>query len=282
MTTTISREIHLKRRPVGVPSESDFALAQVPIPEPVAGEVLVRNLYMSVDPYMRGRMVDRASYVAPFPLGQPLDGGCVGQVVKSNGAPFQVGDYVLGFRGWREYYVSDGADLTKIDPHLAPIQAFLGTLGMPGMTAYVGLLDIGRPKEDETVFVSAAAGAVGSIVCQIAKIKGCRVVGSAGSDEKVRWLREEAGVDAAFNYKKVEDLTAQIGRDCPTGIDVYFDNVGGEHLEAALGHMTPHGRIVLCGMISLYNATQPPPGPRNLFLAVTKRLTLQGFIVSDH
>jgi NADPH-dependent curcumin reductase CurA len=282
MPENISREIHLKRRPTGLPSESDFELAQVPVPEPGAGEALVRNIYMSVDPYMRGRMVDRASYVAPFPLGQPLDGGCVGQVVKSNGARLQGGDYVLGFRGWREYYVSNGSDLTKIDPQLAPIDSYLGTFGMPGMTAYVGLLDIGQPEAGDTVYVSAAAGAVGSVVCQIARIKGCRVVGSAGSDEKVRWLREEAGDDAAFNYKKVADLPAQLGRDCPNGINVYFDNVGGDHLEAALGQMTPHGRIVLCGMISLYNATQPLPGPRNPFLAITKRLTLQGFIVSDH
>lgn len=282
MTTTISREIHLKRRPTGMPSESDFELAQVPIPQPGDGEVLVRNSYMSVDPYMRGRMRDRASYVPPFSLAQPLDGGCVGQVVKSNGGPFPVGEWVLSSRGWREYFVSDGSDLTKIDPHVAPVQSYLGTLGMPGMTAYVGLLDIGRPKEGDTVFVSAAAGAVGSVVCQIAKIKGCCVVASAGSDEKVRWLREEAGVDAAFNYKQVDDLEAQIGRDCPNGIDVYFDNVGGAHLEAALEQMNASGRIVMCGMISVYNAAEPPPGLRNLFLAVTKRLTLQGFIVRDH
>ncbi len=200
MAETLSREIRLKNRPVGLPSESDFELATVPMPTPGMGEVLVRNLYMSVDPYMRGRMLDQPSYVQPFQVGQPLDGGCVGQVVQSQGGKFQVGDYVLGRKGWREHYVSDGAELTKIDPTLAPVQTYLGTLGMPGLTAYVGLLDIGRPKAGETVFVSAAAGAVGTVVCQIAKLQGCRVVGSAGSPDKVAWLREVAGVDAAFNY----------------------------------------------------------------------------------
>jgi NADPH-dependent curcumin reductase CurA len=282
MPVSKSREIHLKHRPVGLPSESDFEVVEVPIPEPAAGEVLVRNLYLSVDPYMRGRMADRASYVPPFPLGEPLAGGCVGQVVQSNGGSLSVGEYASGFKGWREYYVSDGSDLTRIDPNLAPLRSYLGVMGMPGLTAYVGLLDIGQPKAGETVFVSAAAGAVGSVVCQIAKIHGCRVVGSVGSDEKVRWLREEAGIDAAFNYKTVDDLSAELARHCPDGIDIDFENVGGAHLEAALDRMNPFGRVVLCGMISQYNATGPLSGPGNLFLAVTRRLKLQGFIVSDH
>jgi NADPH-dependent curcumin reductase CurA len=282
MAETVSREIRLKNRPVGLPRTSDFELATVPIPTLGAGEVLVRNLYMSVDPYMRGRMLDQPSYVQPFQVGQPLDGGCVGQVVQSQDEKFQVGDYVLGRKGWREYYVSDGAELTKIDPNLAPVQTYLGALGMPGLTAYVGLLDIGRPKAGETVFVSAAAGAVGTVVCQIAKLQGCRVVGSAGTPDKVTWLREVAGVDAAFNYKDVGLLTAELGKHCPNGIDVYFENVGGAHLEAALDHMNSFGRIVLCGMISHYNETTPSSGPRNLRLAVQKRLTLRGFIVSDH
>jgi NADPH-dependent curcumin reductase CurA len=281
MTETISREIRLKHRPAGLPSEDDFELVAVPIPTPGADEVLVRNLYMSVDPYMRGRMIEQPSYVEPFQLGKPLEGGCVGQVVQSRGGAFQLGDCVLGRKGWREYYVSDGADLTKIDPTLAPPQAYLGVLGMPGLTAYVGLLDIGRPEVGNTVFVSAAAGAVGSAVCQIAKLKGCRVVGSAGSAAKVHWLREVAGVDAAFNYKQIASLTAELGNHCPHGIDVYFENVGGAHLEAALEHMSMRGRIVLCGMISQYNEATSS-GPRNLRLAVRKRLTLTGFIVSDH
>ena len=282
MAETVSREIRLKNRPVGLPSESDFEVATVPIPTPGAGEILVRNLYMSVDPYMRGRMLDQPGYVQPFQVGQPLDGGCVGEVVQSQGGKFQVGDHVLGRKGWREYYVSDGAELTKIDPNLAPVQTYLGTLGMPGLTAYVGLLDIGRPRAGETVFVSAAAGAVGTVVCQIARLKGCRVVGSAGSPDKVAWLRQVAGVDAAYNYKAVGSLTAELGKHCPNGIDVYFENVGGTHLEAALEHMNNFGRIALCGMISHYNETTPSSGPRNLRIAVRKRLTLTGFIVSDH
>ena len=282
MAVTVSREIRLRHRPVGLPQESDFELITVSLPPLSAGEVLVRNLYMSVDPYMRGRMIEQPSYVQPFQVGQPLDGGCVGQVVQSQEGTLQVGDYVLGRKGWRECYISDGADLTKIDPTLAPVQAYLGTLGMPGLTAYVGLLDIGRPKAGETVFVSAAAGAVGTVVCQIAKLHGCRVVGSAGSAAKVAWLQEVAGVDVAFNYKDVESLTDELGKHCPHGVDVYFENVGGAHLEAALEHMNNFGRIVLCGMISHYNETTPSSGPRNLRFAVRKRLMLQGFIVSDH
>lgn len=282
MSATMSREIRLKRRPVGLPRESDFEVATVPRPTPGADEVLVRNLYMSVDPYMRGRMLDQPSYVQPFQVGQPLDGGCVGQVVQSHGGKFQVGDHVLGRKGWREYYVSNGADLTRIDANLAPVQTYLGTLGMPGLTAYVGLLAIGRPQAGETVFVSAAAGAVGTVACQIAKLQGCRVVGSAGAPDKVAWLREVAGIDAAFNYKEVESLAAALAQHCPNGIDVYFENVGGTHLEAALEHMNGFGRIALCGMIASYNDTIPSSGPHNLRLAVRKRLTLQGFIVSDH
>ncbi len=281
MATLISREIRLKRRPVGLPQEADFELAEVTLPPLQAGEMLVRNAFMSVDPYMRGRMYDRASYVPPFQVGAPLDGGCVGQVVEAAGhADYQVGDYVSGRQGWREYCITDGAGLTKVDPARVPLQAYLGTVGMPGMTAYVGLLDIGKPESGDTVFVSAAAGAVGSIVCQIAKIKGCRVVGSAGSEAKLQWLRDVAGVDAAFNYRDVTSLVDELGRHCPDGIDVYFENVGGDHLEAALEHMNPFGRIALCGMISQYNEAQP--GPSNLSHAVRKRLTMQGFIVSDH
>lgn len=282
MAQETGREVRLKRRPVGMVSRDDFELVEVPIPEPGKGEVLVRNIYMSVDPYMRGRMNDQESYVPPFELHKPLEGGCVGQVVISRNDGFRQGGYVLGMKGWREAYISDGSDITPIDPGLGPVQSFLGVLGMPGMTAYVGLLDIGRPKEGDTVFVSAASGAVGSLVCQIAKIKGCRVIGSAGSDAKVSWLLETAGVDAAFNYKKVDNLREELGRLCPEGIDIYYENVGGKHLEAALDCMEPFGRVVLCGMISQYNAVRREPGPGNLFLAITKRLTLQGFIVSDH
>lgn len=282
MADRTGREIRLRKRPVGMPGTGDFELVEVPVATIGDGQILVQNIYMSVDPYMRSRMYDRKSYVPPFQIGKPLDGGCVGKVIESKGGRFQVGDYVLGMLGWREFFVSDGTGLVKIDPGLAPIQAYLGTLGMPGLTAYVGLLDIGKLKEGENVFVSAASGAVGSIVCQIAKLRGCHVVGSAGSDAKVAWLMEEAGVDAAINYKKVDDLIAEVGRYCPQGIDVYFENVGGKHLEAALEHMNTHGRIVLCGMISMYNATEPVPGPVNLLYLTSKQLIMQGFIVAEH
>ncbi|CAB1080135.1 NADP-dependent oxidoreductase [Alkalispirochaeta odontotermitis] len=282
MAELVSKEIRLKNRPVGLPGESDFELAEVAIGEVGDGEVLVQNIYMSVDPYMRGRMYDRKSYVPPFQLDQPLDGGCVGRVVESKNEKYKAGDFVFGMLGWREYFISDGTGLMAIDPKIAPVQAFLGTVGMPGLTAYYGLLEIGQPKAGETVFVSAASGAVGAIVCQIAKIKGCYVVGSAGSDEKVSWLLEEAGVDAAFNYKKTDDIIAEVGKKCPKGIDVYYENVGGVHLEAALEHMNKFGRIVMCGMIDMYNATDPVPGPPNLAYIIGKQLTMQGFIVSDH
>ena len=282
MNTQINREIRLKNRPEGLPTESDFELTESAIPEVGDGEVLVQNIYMSVDPYMRGRMYDRKSYMPPFQVGQPLEGGCIGRIVESKSKALKVGDYVSGMLGWREYFVFPGDGLMKIDKELAPIQSFLGAVGMPGLTAYAGLLDVGKLKEGETVFVSAAAGAVGSVVSQIAKIKGCYVIGSAGSDEKVAWLKEEAGIDAAFNYKKVNDVIAEVGRLSPKGIDVYFENVGGVHLEAALERMNTYGRIVMCGMISMYNATEPVPGPANLSYVIGKQLTMRGFIVVDH
>ena len=282
MGERLSREIRLKSRPVGLPQETDFELTEVAVRGPVEGEVLVRNIYMSVDPYMRGRMIDRKSYVPPFEVGAVLQGRAVGEVVESRNDGFQVGDHVLSMNGWREYYLSDEADLRKVDGSLAPLSTCLGVLGMPGLTAYVGLLDIGKPQPGQTVFVSGAAGAVGSAVCQIAKAKGCRVVGSAGSQEKVEWLTDEAGVDVALNYKTVESLHRALLEACPDGIDIYFDNVGGDHLEAALSGMNEHGTIIACGSISTYNATEPPPGPRNLFQLVIKRLTWKGFIVFDH
>jgi hypothetical protein len=279
----VSREIHLKSRPTGVPTSANFELVETTIPQPGPGQFLVRNVWMSVDPYMRGRMMDRKSYVPPFAIGQPLDGGSVGQVVESKHDGFRAGDYVCSFAsgGWREYYVTDGTMIQKIDPTLAPLQSHLGVMGMPGMTAYTSLLRIGAPKPGETVFVSAAAGAVGSVVCQIAKIKGCRVVGSAGSDDKVRWLTNRAGVDAAVNYRTAGNLLSAVQRACPQGIDIYYENVGGEHLEVALELMNKHGRMVMCGMISMYNAVEPPPGPRNLISVIGKSLTMRGFIVSD-
>ncbi len=278
-----NREIRLKRRPNGMPSPADFELVETPVPTPAHGQVLVRNSYMSVDPYMRGRMVDRVSYTPPFQIGETLSGGAVGQVVASNdNTKFKAGDFVTNFSGWREWFVSNGGDLQKVDPSLAPLQSFLGTFGMPGLTAYAGLLKVGELKDGERVFVSAASGAVGAVVCQIAKNKGCYVVGSAGSDEKCDWLVKEARVDKAINYKTCGDLDTAVRNAFPQGIDVYFENVGGAHLVAALSNMRPQGRIPVCGMIEQYNATALPPGPGNIIAVIPLRLTIKGFIVSDY
>ena len=284
VVTKVSKEISLTEYPYGMPTENNFKLVQVHIPEPTKeGEFLVRNIWMSVDPYMRGRMREGSnSYIPSFKLGQPLEGACVGQIITSNNNQFTVGEYVLGMLGWREYWLSNGSDVIKVNPNIAPIQSFLGTFGMTGLTAYVGLLKIGELKEGDTVFVSAASGAVGSVACQIAKTKGCHVIGSAGSEEKVKWLVDQAGIDNAFNYKEVKDISEHLRKICPNKIDIYFDNVGGKHLEAALDNMKTFGRIVLCGMISQYNSSSPLPGPSNLMLAITNRLKLQGFIVRDH
>jgi hypothetical protein len=272
-----SREWRLAARPQGLPKDSDFELAESDVGDPGEGELVVRNAFMSVDPYMRARMNDVKSYVPPFQIGEPLHGAAVGEVVASRNERFADGDWVLHQLGWRELSVSDGRGVQKIDPSLAPPQAYLSVLGMIGLTAYVGLLDIGQPKEGETVFVSGAAGAVGSLAGQIARIKGCRVLGSAGSDEKVAWLRDELGFDHAFNYK-----TASLQEELADGIDVYFDNVGGRHLEAAIYALRTYGRIVACGSISRYNDTEPSPGPRNMHMITTKRLRMQGFIIFDH
>ncbi len=281
MPPVTSREIRLTRHPTGMPDESTFELAEVTLDEPTDGQILVRNIWMSVDPYMRGRMTGIRTYVDPFQVGQPLDGGCVGQVVASKNNDYSVGDYVFAMNGWREYWLSDGSGIRQVDPALAPIQAYLGVLGMPGLTAYAGMIKIGEVRDGETVFVSAAAGAVGAVACQIGKNKGCRVVGSAGSKEKIDWLLNEAGVDEAFNYKE-GDFNKQLGQACPDGIDVYFENVGGPQLEAALGRMRDFGRVVVCGMIDQYNATSPPPGPRTIINVIPRRLRIQGFIVTDH
>jgi NADPH-dependent curcumin reductase CurA len=282
MSAHKSREIRLARRPEGLPSLQDFELAETEVPAPGEGQVLVRNIYMSVDPYMRGRMVERESYVPPFQIGQALSGGAVGQVVESQNQQFQAGDYVSNFSGWKEWFVTSGGDLQKIDPALAPIQAFLGALGMPGLTAYAGLLKVGELKDGERVFVSAASGAVGAVVCQIAKNKGCYVVGSAGSDEKCGWLTREAHVDRIINYRACNNLTAAVREALPDGIDVYFENVGGEHLNAALANMRMYGRIPVCGMIAQYNDTALPPGPANIIAVIPQRLTIRGFIVTDY
>ena len=275
-----SREVVLAGRPVGMPTVDDFAIREVDVPDPAAGEVVVRNVCMSVDPYMRGRMIDRKSYTPPFAVGETLNGGAIGRVALSNDPDLPEGDYVESHLGWREAFVAKAAGLRRLGELKAPASAYLGVLGMPGMTAYVGLLDVGALKEGETVFVSGAAGAVGSAVGQIAKIKGCTAVGSAGSADKVRHLKEDLGFDHAFDYHDGH-LERQIFQGAPQGVDVYFDNVGGDHLQAALNCMRPGGRIPLCGAIAQYNATAPVPGPNNLAIAIGMGLTLKGFIVSN-
>jgi NADPH-dependent curcumin reductase CurA len=278
-----SREIQLAARPHGEPKPTDFRLAEVDVPEPGPGEVLVRNQWMSVDPYMRGRMNDVKSYVPPFQIDAPLDGGAVGEVVAAHEDVDEVtsGDTVLHGLGWREYALVPATQARKVDTQVAPAQAYLGVLGMTGLTAYAGLIDVAGLREDDVVFVSGAAGAVGGVAGQIAKLRGHETIGSAGSPEKVAYVTEELGFDRAFDYHDgpVADLLAKAA---PEGIDVYFDNVGGEHLEAAIGALNRHGRVAMCGAISQYNSTEPAAGPRNLSHVVGKRLTLRGLIVSDH
>lgn len=276
-----AREIRLKSRPVGLPAAENFELATTPLPAPGAGEVLVRNLWMSVDPYMRGRMYDRPSYVPPFQIGEVLQGGAIGRVEQSNSPEFAPGDLVESMNGWREAFVSVGGALQKLPAENVPPQAYLGVLGMPGLTAYSGLARIGEPKSGDTVFVSGAGGAVGATVCQIAKLRGCTVVASAGSDAKLAWLRS-VGVDAAVNYKTCGKLLDAVRAAAPKGIDIYFDNVGGEHLEVALEVARPFARFIECGMISAYNDTELKPGPRNIVYVVGKSLKMQGFIVMNY
>ena len=278
----IAREWHLAARPQGWPVPADFALVEAPVRTPGPGEILVRNTHLSVDPYMRGRMNDVKSYVPPFQLGQAMDGGAVGYVVASEAEGFAPGDAVLHGLGWREYATLDAKHAVKVDPEAAPLSAYLGVLGMPGLTAYAGLLAVGGLKEGDKVFVSGAAGAVGSLVGQIAKLKGASlVVGSAGSAEKVAKLVDEYGFDAAFNYKDAP-VAEQLAKAAPECIDLYFDNVGGDHLEAAIGALGVHGRAVLCGAIAQYNETTAPAAPRNLAMAIGKRLRLEGMLVRDH
>src|SRR5262245_10707447 len=279
MSKIISREIRLAARPKGTPTAADFILAQVELDPLQDQEVLVRNLFMSVDPYMRGRMNDRKSYIPPFELGKPLSGGAVGEVIESRAAPFKPGDMVASNYGWREQFVAAAKALRPLRREIQPLSLYLGALGMPGMTAWVGL-ELGELKAGESIYISGAAGAVGSMAGQLAKLRGGRVIGSAGSAEKVKFLREECGFDVAFNYKDSPVLD-QLNVAEPNGIDVYFDNVGGESLEAALSALRVHGRIIACGSIAVYNEEKPPPGPSNLFNMITKRLTMKGFIVRD-
>jgi NADPH-dependent curcumin reductase CurA len=280
MKTTTNRQVRLRRHPVGMPRENDFEIVDAPVPSPREGEVLSRTLFLSLDPYMRGRISGVRSYAPGVAVGQVIVGGTVGEVVDSRHPGFVPGDVVVGASGWQAYGVSAGATLRKLDPQQAPISTALGVLGMPGLTAYVGLLDIGQPRSGETVVVSAASGAVGAVVGQIAKLKGCRVVGVAGSPEKCAYVVHELGFDACVNHQS-DALAPTLKDACPQGIDVYFDNVGGATLAAVLTLINVKARIPLCGMISEYNATEPPAGP-NLRPLLFNRALIKGFIISDH
>lgn len=277
----VNRQIVLAARPSGMPKEEDFRLVETPIPEPGPGQILVRALYLSLDPYMRGRMAEGPSYAPSVAIGEVMVGGAVGRVVASQNPAFAVGDVVEERLGWQEYAVSSGQGARKIDPAVAPISTALGVLGMPGMTAYFGLLEVGQPKPGETVVVSAAAGAVGALVGQIAKLRGCRAVGLAGSDDKVRYLTHDLGFDAGINYRTAADLDAALVSACPRGIDVYFDNVGGRITEAVSRHVNLFARFSVCGLISQYNLEKPELAPRNERFVLVNRVRIQGFIVSD-
>lgn len=282
MTQAGNKQIRLASRPSGWVDKDNFSVTEEAVAEPADGEVLVRNLYMSVDPYMRGRMNDVKSYIPPFQVGEVLQAGVVGQVVTSEFDGIDAGDFVMGMLGWENFSLSDGRLLRKIPAGPAPLSYHLGVLGMPGMTAYVGLMKIAEAKSGDNVFVTAASGAVGSVVGQLAKIHGCHVAGSAGSDDKVALLKDEFGYDAAFNYKTSDSLARSMQAASPDGIDVLFENVGGDIFETALWQMRDYGRIALCGMIADYNLEEPQPGPRGMMLIIGRRLTIRGFIVSDH
>jgi NADPH-dependent curcumin reductase CurA len=279
MSKQQAKEIRLASRPQGEPAAENFELAVTGLRELEHGEVLVRNAFFSVDPYMRGRMSDGKSYVAPFSVGNVLEGAAVGQVVQTRDAAFPVSSWVLSLCGWRDFYIAPAQQLRSIDAKVAPASAYLGVLGSTGLTAWVGLNDIANIKEGETIFISGGAGAVGSVACQLARLRGCRVIASAGSAAKIAFLKNQLRVDHAFNYRDA-DVREQLQRAAPDGLHVYFDNTAGPQLEAALYSMRNHGRVVMCGAISGYNT--PVAGPRNLALAIVRRLRLEGFIVVDH
>lgn len=281
MSNLTNRQILLAKRPKGWPDDSTFRLIESPIPNPGDGEVLIRTIYLSVDPYMRGRMNDAKSYIPPFKLNEVLTGGVVGQVEESKHPGFRKGDLVTGMMGWQDFSVVKGDQLNQVDTKLVPPTTALGVLGMPGLTAYFGLLEIGQPKRGETVVISGAAGAVGSLVGQIAKMKGCRVVGIAGSKEKIRFLKEDLGFDAVINYK-TDQVKEEVEEACPDGVDIYFDNVGGEISDIVVSKINKFARIVLCGQIALYNLERADVGPRVQSQLLINSALMKGFIVSDY
>lgn len=280
MTENVNRQITLASRPVDYPQESDFNLVESPIPEPREGEVLVQAIWLSLDPYMRGRMRDAQSYATPVELDQVMVGGVAGRVIKSRTPAFSSGDIVEGSLGWQEYAISDESKLRKVDLSLGPLSTALGVLGMPGMTAYFGFLHIGQPRPGDTVVISAASGAVGQVVGQISKITGCRTVGIAGTPEKIDYIVNELGFDAGINYK-TENLDSALMAACPLGVDVYFDNVGGVISDAVFEQLNVFARVSICGQISQYNAEEPEPGPRSLGLLVRRQGRAEGFLVSQ-
>jgi NADPH-dependent curcumin reductase CurA len=278
----MNKVILLNNRPVGKPQVSDFKFTVEGKPEIANGEILLKTKFVSVDPYLRGRMNDTESYVPPFKLNDPISSGCIAEVIESKNKDFKVGDFVSGSLDWKEYQVSDGNYLLKIDASISPLSAYLGILGMTGMTAYFGLTEIGMPKKGETIVVSGAAGAVGSIVGQIGKLLGCRVVGIAGSDDKVAMLKSKFGFDEAINYNTAQDIKKSIAAACPNGVDIYFDNVGGHISDGVHANINRFGRIIVCGAISVYNETSVPTGPRVEHFLIRKSVLMQGFIVWNY
>ena len=278
----VNRSWYFGERPTGEPDRDCFELRKGPVPAPSDGELLVRVEYLSVDPYMRGRMRDSESYAEPWDVGDVLQGGIVGEVVESHSEQYDVGDFVTGNGSWAEYSVLDADDVAPVDPETADLPAYLGVLGMPGRTAYFGLLEVGDPKPGDTVVVSGAAGAVGSVVGQIAKLNGCRVVGFAGADEKTRWLTDDLGFDAAINYKETDDYGAALDEAAPDGVDVYFDNVGGPITDAVFTKLNLDARVAVCGQIAHYNDEELPTGPRKLPQLIAPRAKVQGLLVADY
>ncbi|GIP42934.1 putative NADP-dependent oxidoreductase YfmJ [Paenibacillus sp. J45TS6] len=280
--TTKNRQVLLIKRPEGLPTPGDFKFTDAEVQQPQEGQVVVKTLYLSVDPYMRGRMNDSKSYIPPYQLNEVIKGGAVGEIVESKSDKYKAGDKVIGMLGWQLFNTVDDSQVTKIDESIAPVSAYLSVLGLTGLTAYFGLLDIGQPKEGETVVVSGAAGSVGMFVGQIAKIKGARVVGIAGTDEKCDYLMKELNFDAAINYKTTENIKQDLEKACPDGVDVYFDNVGGSISDAVMSLLNDHARIPLCGAISSYNSTDGDVGPRIQSQLIKTRSLIKGFVLSDY
>ncbi|MBK5192534.1 MAG: NADP-dependent oxidoreductase [Flavobacteriaceae bacterium] len=277
----MNKTILLKNRPKGKPTLNDFKFVEEEKPGEKEGEILLKTKYISVDPYLRGRMRDEESYIPPFKLNEPIESGIIAEVIESRNPNFSKGDYVNGMLKWKQFQTSSGNGLNKVNKELAPLTAFLGVLGLTGITAYLGLEKIGKLKKGECLLVSAAAGAVGSVAGQIGKIKGCRVVGIAGSDEKIKRIKEKFGFDEGINYKTTDDLKKAIAEACPDGVDVYYDNVGGEIMDAAMANINKYGRLIICGAISLYNKTEIPMGPRHEGTLIKKSVLMQGFTVRD-